>query len=94
MAVGYHVWLDWETAPGIIGEIRSVYDGPLTMAKDLMVWNVTKDEVLVRKAAFDEDSWTAVEPGEPLPPPGEITDLSDLLKEAKLTFPGIDEFDE
>jgi ribonuclease Z len=94
MAVGYHVWLDWETAPGIIGEVRSVYDGPLTMAKDLMVWNVTKDDVLVRKAAYDEDSWTAVEPGEPLPPPGEFTDLSDLLKEAKLTFPGIDEFDE
>jgi ribonuclease Z len=94
MAVGYHVWIDWETAPGIIGMIRSVYDGPLSMAKDLMVWNVTRDEILVRKAAYDEDSWTATEPGDPLPAPGQLTDLSPWLKEAKITWPGIDEFEQ
>jgi ribonuclease Z len=94
MAVGYHVWIDWETAPDIIEEIRTTYDGPLCMAKDLLVWNVTKDGILIRKAAYDEDSWTAKEPGEPLPPPGELTDLSDFLKGAKLTWPGIDEYEQ
>lgn len=34
--------------------VRSVYDGPLTLARDLMVINVTKDHMAVRMATVDE----------------------------------------
>ncbi len=30
------------------------YDGPLTIANDLMVWNVTKDDILLREAVFPD----------------------------------------
>jgi ribonuclease Z len=57
MAVGYHTFNDFNTAPQIIKEIRSVYDGPLALAVDYMVWNVTKDEIRTRMALVDEDIW-------------------------------------
>ena len=35
--------------------MRQTYDGPLTLASDLTVWNVTDDQVVVREAAEDEN---------------------------------------
>lgn len=57
MAVGYHFFNDHDTLPDQILEIRKVYDGPLAMAQDYMVFNVTKDDIKVRMAAIDEDIW-------------------------------------
>jgi hypothetical protein len=59
MAVAYHFFNDFDTAPVIEGLIRKTYDGPLSSAVDYMVWNVTKDEIRVRmaviiKAAYDD----------------------------------------
>ena len=34
--------------------VRKVYDGPLALARDLMVINVTKDDIVVRMATVDE----------------------------------------
>jgi ribonuclease Z len=34
--------------------IRKTYDGPLTIANDLMVWNVTKDVITMRDAVFSD----------------------------------------
>jgi ribonuclease Z len=57
MAVGYHVFNDFDTQPQIIEEVRSTYDGPFELAVDYMVFNVTKDNIRVRMAAVDEDIW-------------------------------------
>ncbi len=57
MAVGYHTFVDFDTQPQIMKEIRSTYDGPLALAVDYMVFNVTKDEIRVRMSAIDEDIW-------------------------------------
>ena len=45
------------TTPGVLERIRTTYDGPLSLAKDYMVWNVTKDEILVRMAVIEHESW-------------------------------------
>ncbi len=58
MAIAYHFFNDFNTAPGVYDEIRSTYDGPLTMAQDMMVWNVTKDEIKVREIVFQESVWS------------------------------------
>ena len=34
--------------------VRKTYDGPLALARDLMVINVTKDDIKVRMATVDE----------------------------------------
>jgi ribonuclease Z len=57
MAVGYHVFNDFDTAPQIMSEIRQTYDGPVELATDYMVFNVTKDDIRVRMAAVDESVW-------------------------------------
>ncbi len=57
MAVGYHTFADFDTQPQIMKEIRSTYDGPVELAVDYMVFNVTKDDIRVRMSAIDEDIW-------------------------------------
>lgn len=56
-AVLYHHFNDFDTAPGIEADVRKTYDGPLTLARDLMVWNVTKDEIAVRMAVVADHVW-------------------------------------
>ena len=65
MAVGYHFYNDYDTLPIILEGVRTTYDGPLALATDYMVFNVTPDDVRVRMAAIDEDIW-------PLPPAREM----------------------
>jgi ribonuclease Z len=54
MAVGYHSVQSPENNEAIMTEIRKIYDGPLALARDLMVINVTKDHMAVRMATVDE----------------------------------------
>ncbi len=57
MAVAYHFFNDFDTQPIVIQDIRETYDGPLSLASDYMVWNVTKENITTRMAAIDEDIW-------------------------------------
>ena len=67
MAVAYHFFNDADTSPAILEGIRSTYDGPLTLAEDYMVWNITKDEIRTRMISYNEDAWPP--PGAKAPPP-------------------------
>lgn len=58
MAIAYHFFNDFDTSPKILEGIKSTYDGPLTLADDMMVWNVTKDKITVREVVFQEDIWS------------------------------------
>ena len=57
MAVAYHFFKDFDTTASINDRIRKTYDGPLSLAIDYMVWNITKDDIRVRMAVVDEDVW-------------------------------------
>jgi ribonuclease Z len=57
MAVAYHFWTGIESTPGVHERIRKTYDGPLSLAQDFMVWNVTKDEIRTRMTIVDDHSW-------------------------------------
>ena len=48
---------DLKIASEILKEIRSTYDGPVAVAIDYMVFNVTKDDIRVRMAAVEESIW-------------------------------------
>ena len=58
-AVCYHFQNDFDTAPVVLSEIRKTYDGPLDLATDFMVWNVTKDEIRTRMAVPNHESYPA-----------------------------------
>ena len=57
MAVGFHFFNDYDTQPIVLADIRETYDGALSLAIDYMVWNVTKEKIITRMAAIDEDIW-------------------------------------
>ena len=57
MAVAYHFFKDFDTTAGVNDRIRKTYDGPLSLAEDFMVWNITKEDIRVRMAAVEEHTW-------------------------------------
>ncbi len=57
LAVAYHFYNDFDTGPKVEELVRKTYDGPLALAVDYMVFNVTKDNIRVRMAVINEDAW-------------------------------------
>ncbi len=97
MAVAYHFFKDFDTTAAVNDRIRTTYDGPLSLAEDFMVWNVTKDDIRVRMAVVEEHTWApplASKPELPLKDdkanygkemgvPVESMGYSDFIKEGK-----------
>ena len=54
MALGYHSVQSPENNAAITDGVRKTYDGPLTLARDLMVINLSKEMIKVRMASVDE----------------------------------------
>ena len=85
MAIAYHTFNDFNTAPDIINGIRQSYDGPLTLADDLLVWNIKTDKILTRRVIGTDEPLPAAPPSPAGPPdPSERTELSDWLKAGRL----------
>lgn len=58
-AVCYHFQNDHDTAPVVEAAIRETYSGPLDLAQDFMVWNVTEDGIRTRMAVPNHHSYPA-----------------------------------
>ncbi len=85
MAIAYHTFNDFNTAPDIINGIRQTYDGPLTLADDLLVWNIKTDQILTRRVIGTDEPLPAAPPSPAGPPdPSERTELSDWLKAGRV----------
>ncbi len=69
MAVCFHFQNDFDIAPAVSDAIRQTYDGPLDLATDFMVWNVTKDEIRTRMAVPTHESFAAPVQRAKQPPP-------------------------
>ena len=54
LALGYHSVQSPDNNAAIMDGVRKTYDGPLALARDLMVINVTKDNIEVRMATVDD----------------------------------------
>jgi ribonuclease Z len=90
MAVGYHFFNDFDTAPVMLADIRKTYDGPLALATDYMVFNITKDDIRVRMAAVDEDIWPQPPTQQKLPPDRSLTvGFSDFIIGGRVPFPEV-----
>jgi ribonuclease Z len=71
IAVAYHFFKDFDTTAEVNDRIRTTYDGPLSLAEDFMVWNITKDEIRVRMAVVEEATWAPPLAGAPELPGGD-----------------------
>lgn len=90
LAVGYHFQNDFDTEPVARAGVRELYDGPLALAQDYMVFNVTKDDIRVRMSAIDEDIF----PPPPLktkiaPDESQIIPISEMIMSGALAFPEV-----
>jgi ribonuclease Z len=52
--------------------IRETYDGPVSMATDMMVWNITKGEIRERMAVSTDEAWDVPGPNPGLAPDGKV----------------------
>lgn len=67
-AVAYHFLNEEATRYNLYDAIRETYAGPLSMAIDNMVWNITADGVKERMAVITEDAWSVPGPTRQGPP--------------------------
>ena len=87
LAVGYHFFNDHDTLPGVLEQVRKTYDGPLALAVDYMVFNVTKDDIKVRMAVIDEDIWPQPSITEKVPAdPKDRVGFSDFIAGGRVDY--------
>jgi len=89
-AIAYHFFNDFDIAPEVNRRIRKLYDGEISLATDLMVWNVTKDSIRTRMSVIDEEIW----PSPPIraknaPDTGNAIPFSDFTKSGALGLPEV-----
>jgi ribonuclease Z len=65
-AIGYHFFNEEGTRFGIYDGVRTTYSGPLSLAVDNMVWNITKDAIVERMTVSPDQAWSV--PGVNAPP--------------------------
>lgn len=81
-AIGYHFFNEEGTRYGIYDGVRETYSGPLSLATDNMVWNITKDKITERMTVSPGEAWSVAGP---TPPPAPLTEgvpdpMSDAMK--------------
>ncbi len=83
-AIGYHFFNEEGTRYEIFEGVRETYSGPVSMATDNMVWNVTKKGITERMAVITEDAWAV---SGIRPPPkregGPATEMSKKILEGR-----------
>ena len=82
-AIGYHFFNDENTRYGIYDGVRETYDGPLSLATDNMIWNITKGGIKERMTVSPDAAWSVAGPTKPPKPPakGTVPDpITDYIK--------------
>jgi len=85
-AIGYHFFNEQGTHDDILEGVREVYSGPLSLATDNMVWNITKESVIERMIVSPDQAWSVNGPNKPPAPPapGTVPDpISDFIKSGR-----------
>jgi ribonuclease Z len=85
-AVGYHFFNEQGTHDDILMGVRQTYSGPLSLATDNMVWNISKEKIVERMVVSPDQAWAVAGPNRPPSPPakGTVPDpLTDFIKEGR-----------
>ena len=82
--VAYHFFNEEGTRYAIYDEIRKTYDGPLSMATDMMVWNITKDSIRERMAVSPDEAWSVPGTAKQVLEPSGWKPISDYIRSGYL----------
>ncbi len=81
-AVGYHTYE--ELLPSVRAGVRETYQGPLSLATDMMVWNISKDQIIERMAVSPDRAWAVPGTTRQSPPEkGRPDVMSDFIKQGE-----------
>ncbi|MGI9350174.1 MAG: guanitoxin biosynthesis MBL fold metallo-hydrolase GntH [Rhizobiaceae bacterium] len=81
-AVAYHTME--EAFPELRAGIRETYEGALSIANDMMVWNITKDRIIERMAVSPDRASGVRGPTRQPPPQSDYPDpMSDFIKDGE-----------
>lgn len=69
MSVMWHLSVDHETVGAAMRDLRTRYDGPVTIAQDLTVFTLTPEAVITRQAKVDPSAWPVLGPTKVSGPP-------------------------
>jgi len=69
MSVMWHLAVDHDTVGSAYADMRTAYDGPVTIAQDLTVFTLTADAVVTRQAVLDPCPWPVLGPTSVVGPP-------------------------
>ena len=62
LGVGTHYFMDDDLVDPFFDGIASTYDGPVALAQDLMVFNVTPEQIVMRMAKTEQQWWAPADP--------------------------------
>jgi ribonuclease Z len=82
-AVGYHFFNEQSTHDDVLVGVRETYSGPVSLAVDNMVWNITKDKIVERMIVSPDQAWAVNGPNKPPAPPkkGSVPNpMTDFIK--------------
>ena len=82
-AVGYHFFNEQGTHDDILRGVLQTYTGPLSLAVDNMVWNISKEAIVERMVVSPDQAWSVAGPNKPPSPPakGTVPDpITDFIK--------------
>jgi ribonuclease Z len=78
MAVAYHYFVNANTIDPFFSRLRSTWDGPLVLAQDLTVINLSAEQITVRQAETDALHWP------PPAPPDKASPVMEDYSEAQI----------
>ena len=94
MGVIYHTMISEDLRVPILDDLRSTWKGPAVLAEDLMVMNVDKDNILVRKAVVPNLAWPVPSHrhGQKRPPMErhKAPQMPQWLRDAEIPVEGVD----
>ena len=73
MSVMWHLAVDHQVVGPAYADMRTQYDGPVTIAQDLTTFDLSADAVVTRQSVIDPARWPVLGPtvvtGPPMSPP-------------------------
>jgi hypothetical protein len=96
--MGFHSMIAPGTPQPILDGIRSGYDGPVVIAQDFTVLNVTREQIVTRMVEFEPAPFLASDPeymagkGGAQPDASVMHGLPEWLEKTTIGIPMIDEF--
>ena len=59
LGIAYHFQNDADTLPVMISEVAKIYDGRIDYAHDFMVWNITAEDIRMRRVVTNPETYPA-----------------------------------